>query len=281
MDIFGDSIKNDTPIEFDLKVLSLGAGVQSSVMLLMADTGLLGEKPDVAIFSDTQWEPKEVYDHLEWLKSQVSIPVYTVTKGSLPGDFLKDKREGRYSRATIPLHYKYDNRKKGLVMRACTTTYKIKPIIAEIKTILGIKPKQVCKGKINVLMWLGISTDEIQRVRDGFEPWIHNYYPLIDNGMSRQDCLSWFGKHYPDKKLTKSACIGCPFRSTNEWLEMKKNNPEQFESACEFDDQIREVWESGEVFLSSKCVPLRELEPSSLAVIDFSMLDECQGMCGL
>ena len=46
-------------------------------------------------------------------------------------------------------------------------------------------------------------------------------------------------------------------------------------------DQIREVWNSGEVFLSSKCVPLRELEPSSLAVIDFSMLDECQGMCGL
>ncbi len=50
---------------YDLKVLSLGAGVQSSVMLLMADRGLLGDKPDVAIFADTQWEPKEVYEHLE------------------------------------------------------------------------------------------------------------------------------------------------------------------------------------------------------------------------
>jgi 3'-phosphoadenosine 5'-phosphosulfate sulfotransferase (PAPS reductase)/FAD synthetase len=71
-DIFGDSNNN---IQFNLRVLSLGAGVQSSVMLLMADRGLLGEKPDVAIFADTQWEPKEIYEHLEWLKTQVSIPI--------------------------------------------------------------------------------------------------------------------------------------------------------------------------------------------------------------
>ena len=71
----------------------MGAGVQSSVMLLMADRGLLGEKPDVAIFADTQWEPKEIYEHLEWLKTQVSIPIRIVSKGSLPKDFLNDKKE--------------------------------------------------------------------------------------------------------------------------------------------------------------------------------------------
>jgi hypothetical protein len=64
-------------------------------------------------------------------------------------------------------------------------------------------------------------------------------------------------------------------------IKKKKNNPEQFESACNFEDEIRKVWKSGEVFLSGKCIPLRELEPSSYAVIDFSMLDECQGMCGV
>jgi hypothetical protein len=273
--------KNTPDTKFDLKVLSLGAGVQSSVMLLMADKGLLDDKPDVAIFADTQWEPKEVYEHLEWLKNQVSIPIHIVSKGSLPKDLLNDKKEGKYSQATIPLHYRYDNGKKGLVMRTCTTYYKIKPIIKKVKEILGIKPKQICKGKINVQMWLGISTDEIQRVRDGFETWITNYYPLIDNNMSRQDCLNWFNENYPNKTLSKSACIGCPFRPVNDWLEMKKNNPEQFEDACKFEDEIKKVWKNGEVFLSGKCVNLRDLEPSSYAVIDFSMLDECQGMCGV
>ena len=51
-----------------LKILSLGAGVQSSTMALMADAGEFGDKPDAAIFADTGWEPKPVLDHLNYLK---------------------------------------------------------------------------------------------------------------------------------------------------------------------------------------------------------------------
>ncbi|WSA82652.1 hypothetical protein OG930_06905 [Streptomyces sp. NBC_01799] len=46
-----------------LKVLSLGAGVQSTCLLLMAAEGHLPGL-DVAIFADTGWEPRAVYDHL-------------------------------------------------------------------------------------------------------------------------------------------------------------------------------------------------------------------------
>lgn len=48
------------------RVLSLGAGVQSTTLFLMS---LRGELPplDAAIFADTQWEPKAVYKHLNWL----------------------------------------------------------------------------------------------------------------------------------------------------------------------------------------------------------------------
>ena len=47
-------------------VLSLGAGVQSSTLLLMS---CLGELPklDCAVFADTGWETKATYRHLEWL----------------------------------------------------------------------------------------------------------------------------------------------------------------------------------------------------------------------
>lgn len=39
-----------------LKILSLGAGVQSTTLLLLAERGEL-ERPDRAIFADTGWEP--------------------------------------------------------------------------------------------------------------------------------------------------------------------------------------------------------------------------------
>lgn len=41
------------------RVLNLGAGTQSSVIYLMMCRGEL-PPADVAIFADTQWEPKEV-----------------------------------------------------------------------------------------------------------------------------------------------------------------------------------------------------------------------------
>ena len=62
------------------KVLSLGAGTQSTVLALMAEQWWGGlEKPDIAIFADTQWEPKQVYRHLDWLKKQLSYRVVRVT----------------------------------------------------------------------------------------------------------------------------------------------------------------------------------------------------------
>ena len=74
-----------------LRVLSLGAGVQSTVMALMTMTGEIKDKPDCAIFSDTGAEPKNVYEHLEWLTKQLDFPVYIVQKGDLRSDTLNNK----------------------------------------------------------------------------------------------------------------------------------------------------------------------------------------------
>jgi hypothetical protein len=41
-----------------LRVISLGAGVRSTTMALMAAHGEITPMPDAAIFADTQWEPK-------------------------------------------------------------------------------------------------------------------------------------------------------------------------------------------------------------------------------
>ena len=69
--------------EAALNIISLGAGVQSSVMALLAARGVIEPMPDYAIFADTQWEPKAVYAHLDWLETQLPFPVRRVTAGDL------------------------------------------------------------------------------------------------------------------------------------------------------------------------------------------------------
>jgi hypothetical protein len=51
-----------------LRVISLGAGVQSTTMALMAAHGELTPTPDFAVFADTGNEPAAVYEHLKWLR---------------------------------------------------------------------------------------------------------------------------------------------------------------------------------------------------------------------
>ena len=45
------------------RILSLGAGVQSSTLALMAATGETEHRPDAAIFADTQAEPLPYLGH--------------------------------------------------------------------------------------------------------------------------------------------------------------------------------------------------------------------------
>ena len=49
-------VPSDAPT-IRLRVHSLGAGVQSTTLTLMAAHGEIGPMPDGAIFADTGWEP--------------------------------------------------------------------------------------------------------------------------------------------------------------------------------------------------------------------------------
>lgn len=85
-----------------IEALSLGAGVQSSVLLMLSAAGIL-PKLDVAIFADTGWEPKAVYEHLNRLEAEVAkpagIPIIRVSVGNIRDDALDP--EHRF--ASMPL----------------------------------------------------------------------------------------------------------------------------------------------------------------------------------
>jgi 3'-phosphoadenosine 5'-phosphosulfate sulfotransferase (PAPS reductase)/FAD synthetase len=76
-----------------MRILSLGAGVQSSCLALMAQEGLTKHKPDYMIFADTGWEPKFVYEHVEYLKKAITIcPLITVERGNIREDLMRKNR---------------------------------------------------------------------------------------------------------------------------------------------------------------------------------------------
>ena len=178
-----------------LTVLSLGGGVQSSVMALMASRGAFDRVPDCAIFADTRWEPPSVYEHLEWLKGRLRFPLYVVDNGRSLREDVKalTNYSGSRSYVDIPVYLKgRDGQGDGIGRRQCTDNYKIRPTRRRMRELLGLRPRQRVPSGVGVDLWLGISTDEAIRMRTSRDAWIRNRYPLIEAGMCRGDCADWW-----------------------------------------------------------------------------------------
>lgn len=202
-----------------MNIISLGAGVQSTAMLLMAMHGEIEPMPDCAIFADTGWEPQAVYDHLAWLESVSTIPIYRVSRGNIRADALNETNF-----PTMPLYIG----ETGVLRRHCTNQYKLRPIRAEIVRQNGHAP---------TALWLGISLDELHRAKDADVKYITHRFPLIDARVTRGDCLTWLEAHgYP--RAPRSACIGCPYRSTADWQSLAVD---EMVDAIDFDRSIRSV----------------------------------------
>src|SRR3954469_21285083 len=80
---------------FGVRVLSLGAGVQSSAVMLMALKREI-EPVDAVIFADTGWEPKAVYQWLNYLEArarEAGVPLFRVGRPTLRGDALANLTE--------------------------------------------------------------------------------------------------------------------------------------------------------------------------------------------
>lgn len=264
-----------------IRVLSLGAGVQSSTLALMIAKGEI-PMVDAAIFADTFGEPKAVYEWLTWLEKQLNYPLYKVSKGNLREDMI-NAINGKYKFLSVPLYTKNaETGKKGLLRRQCTADYKILPVNQKVRELLGLKKKEKRKVGTNVEMLMGISMDEIYRVKVNRLDYITNIYPLIDLKMSRKDCINWMKKNnYPTPP--RSACTFCPFHNNEEWLNIKKNK-EEWNEVVELDRLIRKGTKKNtdEVFLHKDCLPIDQVNFENKKDNQIDLFNnECEGMCGI
>jgi hypothetical protein len=166
--------------------------------------------------------------------------------------------------------------------RNCTDDYKIEVIDRMIRSL----------HYIHAVVGLGISTDEITRVKD--TDWHEFYgkrkigfvkkreYPLIDLRMNRQACkeiIASVGLPEPPK----SSCYFCPFHKKGEWVEMKRDKPELFQKAVEIERQINrkrtEIGRDG-LFLHPALVPLDQAVGNQPRLFEDETEDVCDtGYC--
>lgn len=206
--------------------------------------------------------------------------------GDLGQDFI-DALEGKANRCGQPPFYvKQPNSDDsgGMLWRKCTKEYKLAPLRKATREIANQH------GAKHVEQWIGISADEMQRMKESGVKWITNRWPLVEQRIDRQACKKWMREHgYPEPP--RSACVWCPYIHNDRWRWMKENQPEEFERACEFDERIRAsqgrkvngAGITGELFVHRSFTPLREAvltdHDKGQQVFDFNA--ECDGMCGM
>jgi hypothetical protein len=281
----------DAPPPTKYNFLSLGAGVQSSTLALMAAHGEIGPMPDAAIFADTQAEPASVYKWLDWLEKQLPFPVVRVTAGNLEKRELTlrvSKKSGKtYRKTAIPAFAKGKDGKIGIISRKCTTDHKIIPITQAVRKLANIKRGQ---KECTVTQWIGISWDEIQRMKDMREPWNQARWPLIEKKLRREDCITWMkNQGYPTPP--RSACSFCPFHNDSEWRRLRDFEPDAWHHAIKFEKQMQEAALKDQAmttvpYLHPSCVPLEQVdlrtdEEMGQMLLWNTIQNECAGMCGV
>ena len=290
------------------RVISLGAGVQSSTLALLYENNFLSPKPDMAIFADTQAEPKEVYQYLAFLKNKIkSFPIITATQGDLVADTLTGKldipffiykskekyqleveewkREVNKIKEMIPGRKSYGNIlpkrpiARGMLRRQCTYQYKIRVVEKAIRESLGYKKYK--RVKEDVKMILGISKDESQRMKISRTKWITNIYPLIEElDWSRKDCLKFFD-NCSMPRPPRSSCWMCPYKTNKEWIHLKENQSDSFQKAVDFDKKVRNIGDGKyKNYIHPSCKPLGEITFKEEKDQVSGMNEECDGICG-
>ena len=184
-----------------MKILSLGAGVNSTALLVLKSQGKVDF--ECAVFADTGGEHPETYQYLEQIIKPFcsfhKIPLAIVKRGGL-----EDLYEYSLKRKIIPTR----------MFRSCTDNFKIRVLK---KYVFKNYPKEIIDWVI------GISAEEKKRAKSG----CGNCYPLLDLGIDREGCK----KIIQDAGLPlpiKSGCYFCPFTPKKGWRNLLKNHPDLY-----------------------------------------------------
>lgn len=263
-----------------MRVFSFGGGVQSVAVLVLAAQGKV--QYDHFLFAnvgDDSEHPATLRYFEEYAKPYAGE--FDIDLIELRFEYQQGKRRGQretlYQRLTkhgghsTPIPVRMPNGMPGA--RACTADFKIGVINRWLRAHGATADSPATVG-------LGISLDEVERMKDSPHAYVQNEWPLIDLRLRRSDCevvIRNAGLPVPPK----SACWFCPFMSPQRWQDMKRDEPELFKRAVALEQHInakRAANGMNQAYLHRSAKPLEQAVSDQTAFFD--QLDMCEsGYC--
>jgi len=272
-----------------LTVAAYSGGKQSETLMRMLLNGDL-PKPKgrfIVLNANPGMENNKSQSFVVSMKNDcesAGIPFLQV-KRNLFQELLDLKASGK-KRFDTPPFWTKDRKtgKIGRLMQTCTQAYKITPMDQAMRkwmaSHLGIPTNRKRMGNNIVCKYIGFSFDECDRIKQQDRKYIYHEYPLIDAGMTGDDCTQYLqdkGHSVPPR----SVCNACFANDFDYLKEMFLNRPEDWSQAVLVDEAIRDLTCIGirdECYVFSGCIPLRQLADSQFTIA-FNVIQEAAVRC--
>ena len=206
------------------KFISFSGGVESTTMCILYGAEAKG------IWADTGSEHKKMYDRINTVESQIRKlhPDFEIikVKGSA-------KYKGEY----------YDNLEKLAIAqkfmpsgqaRYCTRQFKIEPIDEYLASV----------GECELMIGLNLDEENSREGNWGLSKNVTYTYPLIDEGLTRDDCEEILNEHglHPNMPvyMLRGGCRMCFFKSEKEYKAMYHLAKDEFLEVMAFEEEIQD-----------------------------------------
>ncbi len=203
--------------------VSYGGGVNSTAVLI----GMYRREimPDLIMFADTGGERPHTYAYIDmfskWLTDRGMPPITIVKKGGIQ-ETLEENLLRKHHLPALAYGFKQ-----------CSLKYKVQPQDKFCNNHEPFKKHWAAGGK--VIKYIGFDAGEKHRQKDYEDTKYITKYPLVEWGMTRDDCVELICK----ENLTqpgKSSCFFCPAMKPTEIKQMAQIYPELVERAIALEE---------------------------------------------
>lgn len=237
------------------QVWSCGGGTQSIAIAALIVQGKL-PKPDFAVIADTGRERSTTWKYLDSVLrpnlATVGVEIHRVHKDKFA--FRHDDLFSLSGRLLIPAFSNISG-DVGKMGNFCTKFWKIEAVDNWLSRVHKIKKGMRVK-------WIGFSINEANRALrmqrgEEYQRGLIRF-PLIDDyPMDRAGAIGLVEEiGWPTPP--RSNCWMCANQNGDEWLDLKNNQPEEFQRAVELEREIQK--RDPNAWLHSSCVPLDQVE---------------------
>jgi hypothetical protein len=226
--------------------------------------------PDLIAMADMSPFEDETLKHVQNVAMPIANELGIEFKIARPKETLYEKL--MRGKVVTPFWFLGERKPSLVARRSCTFDFKV-------ELINNLIPRRMW-----ATIWLGISADELKRVRDEDEKltWGRmrtNFYPLIAKDMTRNDCIRYIAKS-GYLMPPKSACDICPFSSKQRLLSNIARDNGTYERIKEIESAWHETPKHSHKYLTQYLDKLPTVQEASRLIIGDTQSDN-SGTCGV